>query len=176
MNIVVGLGNPGEKYQRTRHNAGWLFLDFLVQQESLDGFQLEKKLHSEISKSKDLLLVKPQTFMNDSGKAVQAVLKWYGQHDNVFVIYDDLDLELGKYKIQFGSGPKIHNGLNSIREHLGTNEFWSIRIGVDGRSGDRTLPGHVYVLQTFSEEEKQIFEDTLKKINAELKSKMQRSE
>lgn len=174
MNILIGLGNPGEKYQHSRHNVGWMFLDFLAKKLDLPEFSAQKKVHSDISKTNDFLLVKPQTFMNESGRAVQAVLKWYGKEaddQHVFVIYDDLDIELGKFKIQFGSGPKIHNGLNSIREHLGGEEFWSVRVGVDSRQGDRTLSGSEYVLQSFSPDQKEILMNEFSAIHDELKKR-----
>lgn len=172
MTILVGLGNPGEKYQHTRHNVGWMFLDFLAKKLEMPSFSAQKKVFSEISKNNEFLLVKPQTFMNDSGKAVKAVSQWYAKGDDkLIVIYDDLDIELGKFKIQFGSGPKVHNGLNSIREHLGNEEFWSVRIGVDSRQGDRTMSGNDYVLQSFSPAQKEVLSAEFPVIYDELKSK-----
>ncbi len=177
MNIIIGLGNPGEKYQHTRHNVGWLFLDFLVKKLELPEFSDQKKVFSKVSKNSDFLLVKPQTFMNDSGRAVQAVLKWNGvdlnnpttqQLNNLIVVYDDLDIELGKFKVQFGSGPKIHNGVNSVREHLHNAEFWNVRIGTDGRGGDRTQSGREYVLQPFSGDERKELEGVFEEIVKEL--------
>lgn len=183
MNILIGLGNPGKEYTYTRHNAGWYVLEQIAQQKNDQPFQMEKKLFSEVNRSSELVLAKPQTFMNDSGKAVQSVLKWFDKklpetkdgepyYPSLFVVYDDLDLELGKYKIQFGSGPKIHNGLNSIRETLGSNQFWHVRIGVDGRQGDRKLPGHIYVLQRFTDEERKRFEETVKELLKDLQEKL----
>lgn len=174
MNIIVGLGNPGEKYQHSRHNVGWMFLDFMAKKLNMPEFSAQKKIFSEVSKDSHIVLVKPQTFMNDSGRAVQAALKWYGGEKAALIVaYDDLDIELGKFKIQFGSGPKIHNGLNSIREHLGQEEFWNVRIGVDSRQGDRSLSGSEYVLQSFSPEQKEILSSLFPTIVEELLVKMQ---
>ncbi|MEO8581533.1 MAG: aminoacyl-tRNA hydrolase [Patescibacteria group bacterium] len=183
MSIFVGLGNPGEKYQHSRHNVGWMFLEYVAQKQNFEPFILQKKVFSELVKQDELLLVKPQTFMNDSGKAVQAVVKWYGEKverlaqssssiHNLFIIYDDLDIELGKFKIQFGSGPKIHNGLNSIRDHLGTDQFWNVRIGVDSRKGDRSLSGSEYVLQNFSPDEHQVLQTEFADIYAQIQQKV----
>jgi PTH1 family peptidyl-tRNA hydrolase len=174
MNIVVGLGNPGEKYQHTRHNVGWAFLDFLAQKLAMPAFSHQKKVFSEVSRQGDFLLVKPQTFMNDSGRAVQAVLNWFAkdaEQDKVFVVYDDLDIELGKFKIQYGSGPKVHNGVNSVREHLSGKEFWNVRIGVDSRQGDRTMSGSDYVLQNFSPDQRAVLLNVFAEVEQELKQR-----
>lgn len=184
MTIFIGLGNPGEKYEQTRHNAGWMYLDYTIKQLGLENFSSQKKVFSEISKNQSLILAKPQTFMNDSGRAVQAILKWYGNSEqltvnsgqkgfpNLFIVYDDLDIPLGKYKLQFGSGPKVHNGVNSIREHLGTDQFWNIRIGVDARNGDRSMSGSDYVLQKFNLQEKAVLKNVFSEIFTDLESKI----
>jgi len=160
MKVVFGLGNPGEQYARTRHNAGFMVLNefqhrFLPEKH----FSFSSKFHSDLIQFDDLTLAKPQTYMNDSGKAVQTLLKFYKIQDlhDLYVIHDDLDLELGKYKMQFGTGPKVHNGLSSIYRALGSENFWHVRVGVDSRQGDRTLPGYVYVMQQLTmDEEEQI--------------------
>ncbi len=164
--FLVGLGNPGDKYQFSRHNLGFQYLDYLQQQLQLTSFQLKKKLESEISSNQDLLLIKPQTFMNLSGQAVWKVLKFsnpsgaFAADRSIFqadwlekalwVVHDDLDLELGHFKIQLGTGPKQHNGLLSLYQHLGSDRFWHIRIGCDDRQGMRNIPPEQYVLQPFS--------------------------
>ena len=175
MVIFVGLGNPGEEYADTRHNVGWLFLDFIAKEWKMNSFETNKKIFSEMTKSDQRVLIKPQTYMNESGKAVQAAIKWFadgkvGQH--VFLIHDDLDIETGKYKIQFGTAPKIHNGVNSVREQLGTDQFWNVRIGIDGRKGDRTLPGREYVLQRFTPDERDILNTLFKQILEDLEVKV----
>lgn len=156
MTFIVGLGNPGEKYTHSRHNMGWRVLDDLSRGE----WMTEKPLESKTQKVGNTLLVKPQTFMNLSGTAVKAVMKKYdysalGKKDfhNLFVIYDDLDIEIGKYKLVFGSGPKVHNGVNHITEVLGTDQYWHVRIGVDGRKGDRSVDPQDYVLSGLNEDE-----------------------
>ena len=160
MTIFVGLGNPGEKYTHSRHNTGWRTVDALASSQGITDWKMEKALDAKTLQIGNTLLVKPQTFMNLSGNAVKAVLKKYdyaalGKQDfhNLFIIYDDLDVEVGKYKLVFGSGPKVHNGVNHIKEVLGTDQFWHVRIGVDGRQGDRSMDPQDYVLGGFTQDE-----------------------
>lgn len=171
MKIAVGLGNPGDQYQRTRHNAGFMVLEAYAQRFSPDSeWRESSKFLARLNETAKALLVEPQTYMNDSGKAAQAVTHFYKITDlsNLFVVHDDLDLPLGSYKIQLATGPKIHNGLLSMYQLLGSKEFWHVRIGVDSRQGDRTLPGQAYVLQTFSAEESTLFDQMLAKLLPEL--------
>jgi len=141
MKLIVGLGNPGQKYKYNRHNVGFMVVDRLMEL-NLAG----------------VVLAKPQTFMNKSGIAVKKLTKHYSLPPNaLYVIHDDLDIELGKFKISFGKGPKVHNGLRSIYEQLGTKDFWHVRIGIDNRlkTGFKGT-GEEYVLQNFRPEEKKI--------------------
>ncbi len=170
MKIYVGLGNPGEKYQKTRHNAGFMFVDTMAEELGL-SFKFEKKFNSALAvKRDDLFLLKPQTFMNNSGQALGAFLNYLkidlkdslsGPEDLV-VVHDDLDLALGTFKLQKAVGPKEHNGLQSIYQHLGTKDFWHLRLGVDSRQGLRNIPPADYVLQTMPQPERQIFYKTVK--------------
>lgn len=171
MRLLVGLGNPGERYEKTRHNVGFLILDELKNKITNDqlsiinqdnNFQYKKDLKSEILNLKSILLAKPQTFMNDSGVAVSKILNFYSlTPSDLYVVHDDLDIELGEYKIQFGKGPKVHNGVNSIEEHLGTHDFWRVRIGIENRHLEIQNPntkiqktkGQEYVLQKFAGDE-----------------------
>lgn len=169
--LCVGLGNPGTQYAHSRHNAGWLVVDALIEKLSdpslAQSWKREKNVESEVFRLQALgvewIFLKPQTFMNDSGRAVASACKWYLNRDpatptsapykDLIVFHDDLDLESGRHKLQFDSGPKIHNGINSIRQHLNSNAFWTVRIGVDNRQGKRDMPGHAYVLQNLPPEE-----------------------
>ncbi len=158
MKFIVGLGNPGDVYIGTRHNVGFMLLDQLSSELGLQSFVLKKKLNSLVGKVNDLVFIKPQTFMNGSGFGVEAVLKFYKQknnagYQNLLVIHDDLDLDLGNYKIQYGKGPQAHNGLLSIYQHLRTKNFWHIRVGIDTRMSDRRVSSPVYVLQRFNNEQ-----------------------
>lgn len=170
--LLLGLGNPGDQYTETRHNAGWLALDWLIDKWSDPSIPVqwknEKKIHSLVARLQfdghEIFAIKPQTFMNNSGEAARAAVEWYLDQNleeadaslelpELIVLHDDLDIETGRYKLQLGSGPKVHNGVNSIRQHLGTSKFWYARLGVDSRAGDRRMPGEAYVLQRFTAEE-----------------------
>lgn len=155
MKVLFGLGNPGVSYEKTRHNAGFLFLDQLQQDYSLPNFKLEKKFHASISRGqldeKELLLAKPQTFMNLSGQAVTALIRFYRllPEKDLIVIYDDLDLPFGEFKITRVS-PHGHNGISNIIASLKQKDFLQLRLGTDGRAGERTISGMDYVLTPFS--------------------------
>ncbi len=170
MTFFIGLGNPGSKYFASRHNMGFSILDQLQksiagQTQSVPEWKSEKALEAQTYTVQGTLFVKPQTFMNLSGKAVHAAVKKYDygslakkDFHSLYLIYDDLDIEVGKYRIDFGSGPKIHNGVNSVKESLGTDQFWHVRIGVDGRKGDRSFDPQDYVLSGFSTDEQTLIE------------------
>jgi PTH1 family peptidyl-tRNA hydrolase len=155
MKLLVGLGNPGEKYAKNRHNVGFMFLD------AFGGeivWRDEKKFFGTIAEmemnGEKCVLLKPDTFMNDSGKAVAAIANFYKINvSDVFVIHDDLDIGFGAWKIQQGRGPKVHNGITSIEQSVGSADFWRVRIGVDGRDPQNRTEGHAYVLQDFTNEE-----------------------
>lgn len=151
MKLIVGLGNPGKKYKDNRHNVGFMAVDELA------------KLSLP-----DVVLFKPQKFMNKSGQEVKKLVeKWKGATlPDLYVIHDDLDIELGKFKISLGKGPKVHNGLRSIYGQLGSKDFWHVRIGIDNRltTGFKGT-GEEYVLENFRPEEREI----IKTICQELK-------
>jgi PTH1 family peptidyl-tRNA hydrolase len=156
--LVIGLGNPGDRYQATRHNTGFRIVDAFAHAFRM-SFSMKKKFHSEIADSPAATLAKPQTFMNDSGKAVQAVASYYKiQPKNIIVIHDDLDIPFGEIKIQFGRGPAGHKGVASIIQSLKTNAFWRIRVGIAGKTKDE-MPGDAYVISEFTKTE----EEALKK-------------
>jgi peptidyl-tRNA hydrolase, PTH1 family len=155
MKVIVGLGNPGREYKDTRHNVGFMVLEKIATDTGV-GFQTNKKLFSQIIKLPDLILIKPETFMNDSGKAVRAVIDYFVpalDFHNLYVVHDDLDIEIGKTKTQLGKGPKEHNGLQSIYQHLSSDQFWHVRVGVDAREGIRLVSGSDYVLGKLKDDE-----------------------
>lgn len=172
MNYIFGLGNPGRDHQRTRHNTGFMVVDRLAGKDI--NWQRNKGSQSlylpKLFGNQDSLLVKPQTFMNESGSCVAHTLrqKHLADYHQVYVVHDDLDLALGEYKVQFGRGPHIHNGLLSIYQYLKTKEFWHVRVGVDGRNGDRSIPGDRYVLMPFKAEEIPQFKQVLALVVDEL--------
>ena len=150
MKLFVGLGNPGERYKLTRHNVGFMVLDKLIQKSTVKGW--DKKFDSFFNKiiidQKSIILLKPLTFMNVSGHAVQKVKNFYDiDHNNIVIIHDDIDLELGKIKLKKGGGDGGHNGLKSIIKLIGS-EFNRIRIGV-GRPEKINVSS--YVLNDFPE-------------------------
>jgi PTH1 family peptidyl-tRNA hydrolase len=115
--------------------------------------------------------------MNNSGQAVRALLDFFSispdqfsaqSADQLYVIHDDLDIELGQFKLQLGTGPKVHNGLDSIYTHLGTKNFWHVRVGVDARQGDRSMPGKNYLLQPFTADQQLVVAETIDQVAAEL--------
>ena len=150
MKLIVGLGNPGERYKQTRHNVGFMVLDKLIKQSTVVGW--DKKFDSFFTKiiiaQKSMILLKPLTFMNVSGHAVQKVKNFYGiDPNNIVIIHDDIDLELGKIKLKKGGGDGGHNGLKSIIKLIGS-EFSRIRIGI-GRPEKINVSS--YVLNDFPE-------------------------
>ncbi len=156
MKIIFGLGNPGDKYRDTRHNIGFFFADKLRELWNFPEFEMNKKFNAEISKGDDMLLAKPQTFMNLSGAAVRSILDFYKlTPDDIIVIHDDLDISVGSYKISKNASSAGHNGIDSIIEKIGTQDFTRIRIGVEMEAGRqaRQIPGEDFVLQKFTEEE-----------------------
>ena len=139
MKIIVGLGNPGRKYERTRHNAGFMAVDELARSARIE-LSLEK-CHALLGKgalgTEKVVLAKPQTYMNDSGRSVAALLKdSYASAVDLIVLHDELDLAAGVVRVKTGGGHGGHNGLRSIIEYLGTADFVRVRIGVG-----RPLPG-----------------------------------
>ena len=152
MKLIVGLGNPGEKYKNNRHNAGYLFVDAL----------------NKSNLPKGVIAKKSGIFMNSSGEMVSNLYTKYKiQSTDLYVVHDDLDLHLGEYKIQFGVGPKLHYGIQSIDKALSTKDYWRIRIGVDDRKQRepalaKATTGKEYVLQNFTEEEKEIISRVIK--------------
>lgn len=182
MKVIIGLGNPGSKYERTRHNAGFLAVDFYLKdneaiscQSRFKGYVCE--MHFTAHKTGEapvkVFFVKPQTFMNKSGEAVKEIADFYKLNvaEDLLVIHDEIDLKFGFYKIAFDSRPAGHNGVKNIIEHLGTQEFHRIRIGVESRLSRHESPTDEFVLRDFSKEELDILEtDVLPKINREIES------
>lgn len=138
--LFVGLGNPGEQYVETRHNVGFWWIDFIGQNHKL-SLKNSKKYFGEFSKHNEdgeVFFLKPSTFMNDSGKSVQALAKFYKiEPEEILVIHDELDIQPGTAKLKLGGGHGGHNGLKSIQTSLGSNNFWRLRIGV-GHPGDKS--------------------------------------
>jgi peptidyl-tRNA hydrolase, PTH1 family len=160
--LFVGLGNPGEQYLETRHNVGFWWIDFIGQNHKL-SLKNSKKYFGEFSKHNEdgeVFFLKPSTFMNDSGKSVQALAKFYKiEPEEILVIHDELDIQPGTAKLKLGGGHGGHNGLKSIQTSLGSNNFWRLRIGV-GHPGDKSkVIG--YVLNKPSKIEMQLIQESI---------------
>lgn len=163
MKIIIGLGNPGTEYVNTRHNAGILLIDLISSTLNSD-YGWRKNYDALIFKTPELVLVKSKdVFMNESGKLLQGL-----PEGELYLAHDDLDIKLGEYKIQKGIGPKVHYGVQSIENQLGTKDFWRIRIGVDNRDPNNRIPGEDYVLQKFSPQELEILNKVLTEVSTTL--------
>lgn len=141
LHAIVGLGNPGDEYERTRHNAGFWLVDRLAQRARV-GLRREAKFHGELARAtlggSEVLLLKPQTFMNRSGQAVQALAQFYKlAPERILVAHDELDLPAGTLRLKLGGGHGGHNGLRDIHRALGEN-YRRLRIGI-GHPGDKNL-------------------------------------
>ena len=186
MRIIVGLGNPGEKYKYTRHNAGFIILDELKSIFNFPEFTFEKKFNAEISEgfipvipseapprseaegSNRIILAKPQTFMNLSGNSVRAILDFFKlSPEDIIVIHDDIDIDFGKIKTAEDSGAAGHNGVQNIIDNLGTQKFKRFRIGTlgDAQRKELKIPADEFVLQKFSDVEL----ETIKNLAQEIK-------
>ncbi len=138
--LIVGLGNPGREYESTRHNAGFWWVDEFAHTHKFT-FKAESKFHGFTARSQvhghEILLLKPQTFMNASGRALAALALFYKiEPQHILVVHDELDLLPGSAKLKLGGGHGGHNGLKDIIAHLGTRDFWRLRIGI-GHPGER---------------------------------------
>jgi PTH1 family peptidyl-tRNA hydrolase len=160
--IVVGLGNPGERYSATRHNAGVFVLEELLRRTSMS-----LKRHKSGCLVADgrmsgerVILARPATHMNESGRPVRELLRWYrSPTDRLIVIHDELDIPFGDVRIKWGGGTAGHNGLNSVSSHLGSKEFLRVRVGVSRPRG-RQDPAD-YVLSSFSGAERRNLDDVV---------------
>lgn len=150
MHLIVGLGNPGEKYSNTRHNVGFMVIDEII--KYLQTTTINKSNFQALCyKAGDQIYLKPQTFMNLSGDSVNAVKKYFNiETSNIIVIHDDLDLPFGSVRYKIGGGHGGHNGLKSIDSHIG-KEYIRVRIGI-GKPEDKDMVAN-YVLSDFSKEQ-----------------------
>ncbi|MBQ1400712.1 MAG: aminoacyl-tRNA hydrolase [Firmicutes bacterium] len=161
MHIITGLGNPGRKYENTRHNLGFITVDRLAEEH---GISVTKSKHKALIgegriSGQKVLLVKPQTFMNLSGEAVRAVMDYYKEPvENLLVIYDDADIPAGAVRIRKKGGAGTHNGMRSVVSCLGDDGFARIRIGI-GTQDDRDIVDHV--LGGFTREETDVMREAV---------------
>ena len=171
LRLVVGLGNPGQRYAGTRHNVGFMALELLAKREDV-RFKSMVKLQGVLAEvgfgSDRLRLLMPQTFMNESGRSIRAALDWFDlSADQVLVLVDDMDLPLGRLRIRAKGSAGGHNGLKSTIQHLGTQEFARLRIGIGapGRSAEERKARTVsHVLGSFNAAEQPLLNDVLDEV------------
>ena len=168
--LIVGLGNPGAEYAKTRHNAGFLLVESLAVRWKADWTN-ERKFSAQVargeSQGRKFLLARPQTFMNLSGEAVGALVKFYQLPPaQLLVAVDDADLPLGEIRLRPGGGSGGHHGLESITQHLGTREYARLRIGIGRKNEVRQITGHV--LGTFDAAENAVLEKVLERAAGQL--------
>ena len=165
MILVVGLGNPGLEYSKTRHNVGFTALDMISKRYSFANWK--KKLNGHYAKgvvgNQRTILLKPQKFMNMSGSCVKSFVDYFKiENNNLFIIYDDIDLKLGVMKKKIGGGHAGHNGVKSIFENLQTSNFYKIRIGISRPEQKEKVAN--FVLSKFSPDELIMVKDVLEKV------------
>ena len=158
MKLIVGLGNPGKKYEKTLHNVGFLLLDKFAQDAGLK-WKGNSKAQAQIIKTDDYILVKPQTYMNRSGISVAYLLSYYKlTPQNLLVVHDDIDLNFGQTKYQKNVGPAGHLGVEDIVVSVKTKDFWRFRVGV-GRPQNEQISTEDWVLSNFSSQELEKIQD-----------------
>ena len=161
MKLIVGLGNPGRKYKATKHNIGFVCLDNFAKKNKLK-FKKEQKFKGESLKIGNLILLKPHTFMNNSGQSVRQIMDFYViDIKDILIIHDDLDLSFGKIRLREKGSSGGHNGIKSVISHIQTENFKRLRIGIDKNPLYET---HDYVLSSFSKEEKKLIEPILDQV------------
>jgi PTH1 family peptidyl-tRNA hydrolase len=164
MKLIVGLGNPGQKYEHTRHNVGFIALDHFLR-DSHAEVRWENNFDSHIAsvtiENERVIFIKPQTYMNESGKAVTAALNFYKVSiaENLLVIHDEVDLPFGTIRENSDSSAAGHNGVKSIIEALSSQNFHRLRIGVETRESREHMPTDAFVLENFTPEERKKLED-----------------
>ena len=167
--LIVGLGNPGAKYAGNRHNIGFMCVDRFAQDNSLSftrSSSRAKIVESRIT-GHDIVLAKPQTFMNDSGSSMGGLVrKFKVKFENLIIIHDDLDLPLGRIRIRLGGSSAGHKGINSIVQHIGNQEFIRVRIGIGRPNGQETVQNGddeviSHVLGDFTAEEKELMQQVI---------------
>ncbi|MDP3982110.1 MAG: aminoacyl-tRNA hydrolase [bacterium] len=172
MILILGLGNPGEKYENTRHNVGFLAIDKIARAFDFSAFSLNKNANSlenlGIIQSKEVALLKPQTYMNKSGRAAKAFLLYRKlPSSSLIVLHDDIDIPFGEARAVFNRGSAGHRGIDSIIEELGTQEFWRVRIGVLPPEG-KPQETDTFVLRSFDPQEQERLSGILEQVQKEV--------
>lgn len=165
MHLIVGLGNPGAEYAKTRHNAGFILVEKLAEQWK-SSWASERKFVARIAKAErgggKVILCEPQTFMNLSGEAVGALVKYYQLPlAKILIVVDDADLPLGEIRLRPGGGSGGHHGLESVTQHLGSRDYARLRVGIGRKNEARQITGHV--LGKFAEDEHEMLKKVLER-------------
>lgn len=163
MYYIVGLGNPGIQYENTRHNAGFITIDYLARKYSIDVRKIKFKslIGQGVISGQKVMLVKPQTYMNNSGEAIREIYKYFDfDHDKLIVIYDDIDIDFGSIRIRKKGSAGTHNGMKSIIYNLEFDDFPRIKVAVGKKPSYMDLAN--FVLSGFSKQEVKIVEDEVK--------------
>jgi peptidyl-tRNA hydrolase, PTH1 family len=162
MILITGLGNPGKRYFKTRHNVGFEFLEYYKEKNRFPDFSFIDKFSSFVSEQDKKYLALPQTFMNDSGKAVSSIKNFYKLNpENIIIIHDDIDIKLGNVRLSKDSSSAGHKGIKSIINDLGTKDFYRVRIGI--RPEKKPSNTEKFVLKKFSKKEYQLIEESFVK-------------
>ncbi|THB73996.1 MAG: aminoacyl-tRNA hydrolase [Desulfobulbaceae bacterium] len=168
--LIVGLGNPGDKYQSNRHNIGFMFVDLLCERFNLQvkSSKWNAQMTQSVLWGVKVYLLKPQTYMNRSGSSVAGAAGFFDiPIDKIIVVHDDLDMHVGRVKLVQGGGSGGHNGIKSITQHLGDNDYYRLKIGI-GRPGNSDAPEQMpvdkFVLSDFSSADQQIIDQRLPEV------------
>jgi len=163
MILIVGLGNPGEKYEKTRHNIGFRIVDRLRNDLNLVDFVFDKKSNSFLSKNNNALIAKPNNYMNSSGSAIHSLIQYYKiKRGNQIIIHDDIDLPLGKIRISKNQGSAGLKGVESIIKELKTKNFIRIRVGIQPKT-EKLKKVEEFVLKKFNKEEEKTIGEVVEK-------------
>lgn len=165
MKIIFGLGNPGERYKSTRHNAGFLLIDQILEKYpamSCSNSKFKARICEWHDNGIKVLFVKPETYMNESGSAVSQIMNFYNVSPNdILIVHDEIDLPVGQIRVSTNSSAAGHNGIKSIIQQLGTQDFIRLRIGIENRESRQQIPTEAFVLQPFSETEIDLLQKTV---------------
>lgn len=168
--LIAGLGNPSKEHEDSYHNVGFIALDFLTKRLLAKKFKTNKKLPFLCFKKNSLILIKPSTFMNESGKAISAAANFFKiKPEEILIIHDDSDIYLGNFKLSFNRGSAGHRGVESIIKHLGGKNFWRLRIGIRSKASQREKAGQ-FVLSKIKKDEKRKIYSALLKASGEIEN------
>jgi len=171
--VIIGLGNSSQEYKGTRHNAGFMMVDFLADKLDL-AWERRKDLSSLVARKNGLWLVKPLVYMNQSGQVVKRVVdKVPVDLNSLYLVHDELDLRLGEWKLTFAKSSPLHKGILSVEQYLKSKDFWRVRVGIDNRDSQARIEGEKYVLQRFLPQEEEILAAVFGAVKKEVFDKME---